>query len=552
MKQKCCFMLAILIAIATAAVAQSGDNSLPHLEKRGKATQLIADGKPFLVLGGELHNSSSSSLSYMQPLWARLAALHLNTVLTPVSWELIEPKEGSYDFSLVDGLIRAARQQQLHLILLWFGSWKNTYSSYAPAWVKRDEERFPRVQLLDGRGTERLSPFSHANRDADARAYAALMRHIREVDGDTHTVLMVQVENEVGVIPESRDHSPLADGAFQAEIPAELAQYLRQHGDSLDPDVRSVWEAAGKKLQGSWREVFGDHPLTDDLFMAWHYARYISAVVAAGKHEYPIPMFTNAALIRTNYVPGQYNSGGPLPHSLPLWRLAAPNLDFLSPDIYFQNFAAWAKQYATGDNPLFIPEAIGGESGAANALYAFGQLNAIGFSPFGIEDEAESGPEHPRADSSPIADSYVTLSHLAPLILQSQENGEIASIVVETEEQRFGRLTLGDFTMMISRAYDTARGPMPPERVAALVLRLGPDEYIIAASGRGTLSFAPATPGLPQAGILSIDEETFADGKWSIGRRLNGDEDAQGQLLRISTGDGKPVSIYHVKLYRYR
>ena len=117
----------------------------PHLERRGQATQLIVDGKPFLALGGEVHNSSSSSVEYMKPIWPRLGSMHLNTVVVPVAWETIEPQEGRFEFSVVDGLLEGARSNHLRLVVLWFGAWKNTFSSYVPAWVKTDEERFPRV-----------------------------------------------------------------------------------------------------------------------------------------------------------------------------------------------------------------------------------------------------------------------------------------------------------------------------------------------------------------------------------------------------------------------
>lgn len=353
----------VSIALAGLAVGQTPDSraGVPHLEKRGGATQLVVDGKPFLVLAGELHNSSSSSVEYMKPVWPRLAAMHLNTVLLPVAWETIEPEEGKFDFKCVDGLLEGARENKLKLVILWFGAWKNTYSSYVPAWVKTNTERFPRVQTSDGRDTERLSPFSTAVRDADARAFAQLMRHLREADGDKRTVIMVQVENEVGVIPESRDHSPAANAAFAAGVPSALTSFMEKHRRVLDPEFRAAWEATGGKTQGTWQEVFGKTSLTDDLFMAWQYATYIEHVTATGKAEYPLPMFANAALIRPNYQPGQYNSGGPLPRSIDVWHAGAPSLDLLSPDIYFNEFAYWASKYARPDNPLFIPETQGAQ-----------------------------------------------------------------------------------------------------------------------------------------------------------------------------------------------
>ena len=545
-------VLACLVLVGTGFAAETSAVSaaIPHLEKRGKATQLIVDGKPFLALGGELLNSSSSSLAYMKPIWPRLTAMHLNTVLAPVSWELIEPQEGKFDFTIVDGLVQEARQHELRLVFLWFGSWKNTYSSYAPEWVKRDIKRFPRVQARDGSGSERLSTFSEVNRNADAHAFATLMRHLRETDSDAHTVIMVQVENEVGVIPDSRDRSTAANDAFTGPVPKELTRYLQQHRETLVPEFRAVWEAEGSKTTGTWEEVFGKSALTDDFFMAWHYAKYINAVTAAGKAEYPLPMFANAALIRPNYLPGQYNSGGPLPHSMDIWRAGAPNIDFLSPDIYFKEFAEWSRKYHRDGNPLFVPEAWGNAEGAANVFYAIGQENAIGFSPFAI-DSQESGAAQGKVANLLLATSYGTLTHLTPLILEKQATGEIAAMILEGDSQRAGRVSLGDYTMSLSRAKSGGEKAQA-ERVSALFLQTGPDEYLVAGSGELIVSFTVNSPGLPIAGIASIDEETFTDGQWVAGRRLNGDENSQGQALKLNSSDPSRSIIYRVRLYRYR
>ena len=516
--------------------------AVPHLEKRGLSTQLIVDGKPFLILGGELRNSSTSSLAYMKPIWPRLAAMHLNTVLAPVAWESIEPEEGKFDFSLVDGLVQGARQSNLRLVLLWFGSWKNSVSSYTPAWVKDNTERFPRVQTSDGRDTERLSTFSLTNRDADSHAFAALLRHLRETD-DAHTVIMVQVENEVGVSPESRDHSAAANAAFAGPAPPELTSYMQQHRATLVPEFRALWENAGGKTSGTWEEVFGKGVLTDDLFMSWYYASYIGHVAAAGKAEYPLLTYVNANLIRPNYLPGQYPSGGPLPLAMDVWRAGGPAIDILSPDIYLDNFEEWCQEYIRPDNPLFIPEARGGVEGAANAFYAFGQVSTIGFSPFAIDSE---GP-------APVGDSYAILSHLSPLILGKQSTGDISAVVLEGEPQRASRTSLGDYTMMVTRPASLTGDPAAAAaRASLLFLRTGPNEYIVAGSGNALVTFSASTPGLPIVGIESIDEEFFDGSQWVMGRRLNGDENSQGQVLKLNAVDSAEGRIYRVRLYRYR
>jgi len=303
----------------------------PYLRKKGSATQLIVDDKPFLVLAGELGNSTSSNLEYMRPIWPKLASLRLNTVLIPVYWELIEPTEGKFDFTLVDGLLQEARKHNLRLVPLWFASWKNSMSCYAPAWVKTDQRRFPRSQDKAGNGMEILSPFSKENVEADARAFAAFMRHVREVDANDHTVIMVQVENEIGMIPDSRDRSSIANELFKQAVPADLMNYLQQHKDELIPEFRGVWAANNFKTRGTWEEIFGKGPGTDEIFMAWSFARYVNRVTELGNAQYPLPMFVNAALIRPGYQPGQYPSAGPLPHLMDLWRAGAPTIDFLSP-----------------------------------------------------------------------------------------------------------------------------------------------------------------------------------------------------------------------------
>ena len=255
--------LTICLALSTAHMAFPGSTlaadggSRPHLEPRHGARQLIVDGKPFLILGGELHNSSSSSREYMKPIWPRLAQRNLNTVLAVITWELIEPQAGCFDFNSVDDCIQGARQNHLRLVILWFGSWKNGESSYQPYWVKANPQRYPWVKDRTGKTLNILSTFGDATRDADARAYGALMRHIRQVDGKEHTVLMVQVENEVGVLGDSRDHIAAANEAFAKPVPKDLMNYLVRHKATLAPELREVWAANGCKTSGTWEEVFG-------------------------------------------------------------------------------------------------------------------------------------------------------------------------------------------------------------------------------------------------------------------------------------------------------
>lgn len=534
----------IILPVLLIASNFSFSADLPHLQKQGSAVQLIVDDKPFLILGGELGNSSASSLDYMKPIWPKLVQMNLNTVLTPVYWDLIEPQEGIFDFSLIDGLLEQARDHNLRLVLLWFGSWKNSMSCYAPGWVKTNPDRFPRARLKNGQPMEIMSAFSEENRDADARAFAALMKHLSQADSKKHTVIMVQVENEVGMLTDARDWSPAANEAFAQPVPKELIDYLSARSDSLIPEFRVRWAKRGMKTSGTWEEVFGKGLSTDEIFMAWHYGRYVQAVAVAGKAEYALPMFVNAALIRPGRKPGQYPSAGPLPHLMDIWRAAAPAIDFLSPDIYFPNFAYWCRQYHQSGNPLFIPEAQKGPDSAAHALYAIGQHDGMGFSPFSIENVEDSA-------NSPLAKSYDLLRQVSPLILQNQGKAMSAGLLLDKENQ-VQEINLGNYILTISHDYTwgwSGGDPKAPSwpKAGGILMIQGPDEYLIAGTG---LIVTFTSPKIEQTvGIHWIQEGKYEEGKWIPGRWLSGDESHQGRHLRIPMGQ---FAIQQIRLYPYQ
>lgn len=557
-------------ALSHAVVAHSQvDSGIAHLEKRGAATQLVVDGQPFLVLGGELANTASSTLDYMRPIWPRLVRLNLNTALVGVSWAQVEPTEGKFDFSLVDGLLDGARSNHMRVIFIWFGSWKNGISSFAPAWVKSDQERFPRVRVRYGYPIEVLSTVSDSNRDADTRAYSAFMRHLREADSAQHTVLMIQLENEVGVLGDSRDRSTAADVAFAGPVPAELTSYLGANREGLRPELRQAWEAAGSKASGSWEEVFGSSPATDERFMAWNYARYMDKLAAAGKTEYPIPVFTNTWIVQPeDRGPGDYPSGGPEPHVLDLWRAGAPHIDFNAPDIYLPNFTEWVGRFNKNGNPLFVPESRGDEEGVANAFYAIGRHAGIGYSPFGIDNAGRLVTLRPDGNTPvpvvledlPLPRGFALLRQLTPAILDAQAKGTISAASL-TRAHPKEDVKVGNYTVQ----FDLLRSFRNPEETPpfgyGLVIATAPDEYLVAGSDI-QVTFAPAKPGPPIAGLAKVEAGEFVAGRWVIRRVRNGDDillnyhlaeaAARGQSgsgLRFSSEEGP--TIQRVTLYRY-
>ena len=491
-------LLVLLVALlATPAAAEN----MPRLEERGEAVQLIVDDQPFLILGGELGNSSATDRAYMAEPWAKLRAMNLNTVLAPVYWEMVEAQEGRFDFSVVDGMIEDARAHDMRLVLLWFGVWKNSMSSHVPSWVKRDSERFPRTLGADGRAQEILSAYSTQTRNADARAFAAFMRHLKTVDADRRTVIMVQVENEIGFLPFAKE---------------------------------------GEQ---------GDDAASDERGMARGYAEFVETVTAAGKAEYDLPMYVNGAQGRPGVAPGGYPSGGPLAHLADIWKAGAPSIDFIAPDIYFPNFAGIVDGYVdAGVRPLFIPEANRPSDAAlaANALRSIGERDAIGFSPFAIEDADED-------QAKAIGELYAMLDSIAPIVLDAQAEGRIAGIGNtvsydgQVDESPLSR------DMGYARFSVTTLDPWTPrenqDRKAhgGLLIWLGGEDYLLAGSGV-TLTVEPVD-GKGRVGFDRVEEGSYVDGRWQRGRVLNGDQTHQGRHVRLPPGE---FGTQRFRLYRYQ
>ena len=538
----------------------NSSSKIPHLEKHGTATRIVSDGQPLLLLAGELHNSTCGGFEYMRPVWKRMAKKNLNSVIATVSWELIEPEEGRFDFSLVDSIIAGAGKEDLKLVLIWFGSWKNAGSVYIPSWVKKNYEKYPRVKDGSGKPLEILSTFGEASCEADARVFAALMRHIRKADSKKHSVVMMQVENEMGILDNlsvtpgyaSRDYSPQANAAFNSPVPEQLMKYLSGHKENLYPGLYRVWEANGFKTAGTWEEVFGKSEFkndpkewqflsfyTEELFSAWNYGLYVEKIAAAGKKEYPLPMYVNAWLKQTStYWPGSYPSGGPLPQVLDVWRAAAPSIDFLAPDIYVDDFTSVCREFTRNGNPLFIPETRGGDIAAARVFYALGEYSADCFAPFGIDNAA-------LAENDPLDECYAILKSMAPLILNNQGISTMRGILLDssTPEQEF---ELGGYKIKasISQAFQK-------KAAGAIIIKTGPDEFIAAGKGLDIL-FYPEDSTV-RIGVDAVDEGVFKNGSWIPLRRLNGDE------THASTWSGTglklpwdKVNLQKITIYRYK
>lgn len=487
--------------------------NLPALSKDEGRPVLLVDGKPTLLFAGEAHNSSASSLAYMEEqVWPNVRGLHLNCLIVPVCWEFLEPAPGEFDFTLPDGLIAQARREGVKLVLLWFGLWKNGNSTYVPAWMKEDRETYFAMRTRQGREVDAISPLCRAGVDRDAAAFSALMAHLRDTDLE-RTVVMVQVENEMGLLGDCRDFSPQAEEAYQREIPQEMA------------DLTGA--------SGTWDQAYGED--APEKFMVYHYAKATEKIAAAGKREYPIPLYVNAWLEQYPWVPGTYPCGGPIARCVEQWKTLAPSIDLFSPDIYVTDLEGVCREYTAHENPLFIPEARPSMDSASNVFVAMGSYGALGFSPFAIESVGVGEKVHISAElmdelnimieafdhyraGEYLAESYALLRSMEPLLLKYRLTPRMKGFT-RCERQTGALLPFEGYNLQIK--YLPHRGESP--KGGGLVIQLEKDEFLICGMNIEVTPLVKNNdPG--QVGLVSITEGRYENGEWVPGRRLNGDE----------------------------
>jgi beta-galactosidase GanA len=517
------------VVLAGGLTAQTNESTLPHLIQKDGHHALIVDGTPFLILGAQCNNSSAWP-STLPKVWSAVEAAQVNTLEIPVYWEQFEPEQGKFDYSLVDQILGGARDHKVRLLFLWFATWKNGSSHYLPMWMKRQPELCPRIIGKTGRRIDSPSPHAPALLEADSRAFRAFMHHLKEADPQ-HTVIMVQVENEPGSWDTVRDYSPAAQKLFTAPVPAELLKALGKES----------------RAGSDWAAVFGRD--ADEFFQAWSVAHYIGQVAAAGKAEYPLPLYCNAALRDplTQPVASSYESGGPTDNVLDIWKTAAPAVDVLAPDIYMGDSAHYLKVmelYNRPDNALFIPETIGSPTGT-RYCYAALARGAIGWAPFGIDSPHrtfEATPGDPTLN--PIAINCRVLNPMMRELAQLAFEGRLQAAVEEKDEYQ-QTLPLGRWQAVVTFGPPTGgygRNPKGnPEPVGRmLVAPLGENEFLVTGyMCRVDFKIAEAAAGA-QREFLRVEEGSYDGGVFRPTRIWNGDETDWGlnfgsapQVLRV-------------------
>lgn len=546
-----------------------------RLDNHGDYARICVDGEPMLVIGGELGNSSASTVADLRRIFPHLHDLGLNTVLVPVSWCMIEPVEGEFDMTIVQDILDEARKADLKVALLWFGIWKNSMSCYAPDWVKTDTRRFQRAVTAEGKPVEEVSSLSANALESDSRALCKVMEYLRDNDRE-HTVIMVQVENEMGMIESPRDHSAAADKAYAGKVPDKLRKYIAANRERLHPHLR---EQLAKGDGGdTWAGMFGGDMYGEEVFQAWTYADYAQQMASRARAVYDLPMFVNVALDSRGRTPGQYPSAGPLEKLIDIWHCGAPDIDVLGLDLYDKGFADWCERYHRSDNPLFIPEIRLEDRDAMFALYAFGHHDAMGFCPFSIEDyplmsgrtsndwrgiDLSSDDQlntfgGVSSSFSPLASAYRLLRQAEPLIIKTQGTDSLDAVLLDNDSREAEIFTPDGVRVTVRHSLSLGWEPASRDSVwpeaACMLIRLASDDYLVLGSDV-VLTFTPADsgsewmPGDERIGILSCDEVEIDGGRPSLVRRLSGDQTHQGRHVRIPHGQW---GMQRVRLYRYK
>ena len=504
----------ILFAVGSVS-AQVTEKPAPRIVEKDGRHALLVDGQPFLILGGQAHNSSAWP-EMMPQVWSAIDVMHANTLEVPIYWEQVEAQQGKFDFSLIDMLLKQGRERKVHLVLLWFATWKNGSNHYMPEWMKRDAVKYPNITGKNGQSVDSPSPHTKAAMEADAKAFTAVMAYLKKAD-PLHTVLMVQVENEPGAWGSVRDYSADAQKLFEGQVPVELLK-----PETLKALNKSVF------TKGTWTEVFGKD--ADEYFQAWSVARYIGYVAAAGKAVNSLPLYVNAALRDPISKPSanNYESGGPTDNVIPIWKAAAPAIDLLAPDIYMPESEKALKVielYDRSDNPLFVPEIGSGEE-YVRYFYPVLAHHGIGFSPFGIDDNGlGEGKAATETRLASIAQEYAMAGPMMRELAKWSFEGKIKSIV-EGEDHAAQTIDLGlweaTVTFGASRRNTVQTNTLPIGK--AMVVQLGENEFLLI----GTLCHFTFKPLGVNAGkawqYLRVDEGQYENGKFKLLRNRNGDE----------------------------
>ncbi len=531
---------ALALSILSCLTAPVFAAPLPELVSKNGKHALFVDGAPFWMLGAQTNNSSNYPAA-LADVWPSVEKMHANTLSIPIAWEQIEPVEGQFDFSYLDVLLKQARERQVKVVLLWFATWKNNAPHYAPAWVKLDNKRFPRVVKQDGDTLNSLSPLGRNTLEADKKAFVELMKHLKKADKD-HTVIMVQVQNEVGTYGSARDFSELAQRDFNAPVPSELIQAL-------------------KLSSGTWQQVFGKD--ADEFFHAYHIAKYCNDITVAGKAIKNLPMYVNVAL-RNPFnpgLPGQYSSGGGTDNVLHIWKAAAPVIDIIAPDIYFRDYKTVSKVlelYNRADNALFVAE-IGNDQPYARFMYPTFGGGGIGFSPFGMDDTdytnyplgaktyddetIEHFAQHYRA-IAPAMREWARLSFESevwgvaePLDTTTDTQKIWNAEATPAEKEQFAKDRATALTQKLDLglwdAEITYGRPMfwiaPPEgntpsAGGALIAKLSDNEYLVTAH-KARVELKPSRELAGKKYMVErVEEGRYEKGKWVMERVWNGDQ----------------------------